>query len=78
MFPSVSLVIYEQRSRRHRSKTKIQGATGLLLPSSPPSPPGYCSKRKRARVDFQSFHPGYGGWIRRWGNREGLLFAGED
>jgi hypothetical protein len=42
------------------------------------SPPATVKKKKRARVDFQRFHPGYGGWNQGWGNREGLLFAGED
>jgi hypothetical protein len=64
-------------------RSKIQGATKLLLPGSPPSFPRLLVlitlglEKKRARVDFQHFHLGYGGWIRGWGNREGLLFAGE-
>jgi len=60
------------------ARQRFKGQQGSFFPVLLPLPPGYCSKRKRARVDFQSFHPGYGGWIRRWGNREGLLFAGED
>jgi hypothetical protein len=72
------------QEKKAGQRSKIQGATGLLLPSSPPSLPQLLvlitlglEKQKRARVDFQRFHPGYGGWIRGWGNREGLLFAGE-
>jgi len=72
------------KTKKQDKRSKIQGATGLLLPSSPPSLPRLLvlitlrlEKKKRARVDFQRFHPGYGGWIRGWGNREGLLFAGE-
>jgi len=57
---------------------RFQGQQGSSFPVLLPLPPGYCSKTKRARVDFQRFHPGYGGWIRGWGNREGLLFVGED
>jgi hypothetical protein len=57
---------------------RFKGQHGSSFPVLLPLPPGYCSKTKRARVDFQRFHPGYGGWIRGWGNREGLLFAGKD
>jgi hypothetical protein len=56
------------QDKEARQRSKIQGATGLLLPSSPPSLPRLLvlitlglEKKKRARVDFQRFHPGYGG-----------------
>jgi hypothetical protein len=35
---------------------RFKGQQGSSFPVLLPLPPGYCSKTKRARVDFQNFH----------------------
>jgi len=60
--------VHKKAHIQHRCRTKCQRATGLLLPSSSLPPPATVKKKTEQGK----------GWIRGWGNREGLLFAGED